>query len=195
MQINEIADTKLQCMEKGLKTLQTAGRTASRRERQNLGLGDFDDEITDSRFSSNRDRSNSHRNEDDDFNDSAIGHEDPSHPFAHGGSSRDEQNQAPYSAGSGSTPPPFGSPDRRVSYSTANSSTAYTPTIVKPPMFPSQIQHTQQTLPSPYSQQQQMLPNPQQQLPSFSSAFGMPSISSVIGNSSRHHSPAVTTLG
>lgn len=191
----DIAYTQTQCMEKGVKTLQTAGRTASRRERQNVGLSDFDDEITDSRFGSNRDRSNSHRNDDDDFNDSAIGHDDPGHPFSHGGSSRDEQIQAPYSAGSGSTPPSFGSSDRRVSYSTAASSTGYTPTIANTPIFSSQIHNPQQILPTPYSHQPQMLPSPQQQLPSFSSAFGMPSISSVMGNTSRHHSPAVTTLG
>ncbi len=177
----------LQCMEKGLKTLQTAGRTASRRERRNLGISDFDDEITDSRFNSRQDRSNSHQHEDDGFNDSAIGPDDANHPFAqiH---SRDEQNQAPYSAGSGSTPPSFGS-DRRVSYSTAASSTGYTPTITATPQFPSQMINPQQTLPAPFPQQNQ------QMLPSFSSAFGMPSISSVMRNSSPHRSPAVTTLG
>ncbi len=165
-------------MEKGLKTLQTAGRTASRREaRANLGH-DFDsDDISDSRFPpSRRERSRSHQDEEDGFNDSAIGPED--HPFANGnnfGPSRDDHQQAPYSAGGMSDPLPSYSSARSFSInSNASSSLAgFTPTVTAAPQFPS------------------VHPQPQT-LPSFSAAFGMPSISGVLHHSP-HHSPAVTT--
>lgn len=165
-------------MEKGLKTLQTVGRTASRREsRANLGH-DFDsDDISDSRFPpSLRERSRSHQDEEDGFNDSAIGPED--HPFVNSnafGSSRDDQQQVPYSAGGISNPSPSYSSARSFSNnSNASSSLAgFTPTVTAAPQFPSSHQQPQT-------------------LPSFSAAFGMPSLSTVLHHSP-HHSPAVTT--
>lgn len=165
-------------MEKGLKTLQTAGRTASRREaRANLGH-DFDsDDISDSRFlPSRRERSRSHQDEEDGFNDSAIGHED--HPFINSnafGSSREEHQQAPYSAGGMSNPSPSYSSARSFSINSNASSSLprFTPTVTAAPQFPA-IQQQPQTLPS------------------FSAAFGMPSISAVLHHSP-HNSPAVST--
>lgn len=164
-------------MEKGLKTLQTASRTASRREALANPNPDFDsDEMLDSRFHpSRRDRSKSDQDEDGGFNDSGIviGSEDPS--FVNGtafGSSREDHQQAPYSAGGMSHPSPSFSPARSFSInSSASSSLAgFTPTVTAAPQFP---------------------PQPQT-LPSFSAAFGMPSISAVLHHSPRH-SPAVTT--
>ena len=165
-------------MEKGLKTLQTAGRTASRREaRANLGH-DFDsDEISDSRFSlSGRERSRSNQDDEDGFNDSAIGPDD--HPFVNGntfGSSRDDHPQASYSSGGLSNPSPSYSSARSFSInSNASSSLAgFTPTVTAAPQLPS-IHQQPQTLPS------------------FSAAFGMPSISAVLHHSP-HNSPTVTT--
>ena len=167
-------------MEKGLKTLQTAGRTASRREaRANLGHNFDSDEISDSRFPlSRRERSRSHQDEEDGFNDSAIGPED--HPFVNSnafgsGSSRDDHQQTMYSAGGISNPSPSYSSARSFSInSNASSSLAgFTPTVTAAPQVPS-IHQQPQTLPS------------------FSAAFGMPSISAVLHHSP-HHSPAVTT--
>ena len=167
------------CMEKGLKTLQAAGRTASRREaRANMGPEFDSDEMSDSRFSSSRrDRSRSHQDEEDVFNDSAIGPED--HSFVNGNafvSNRDDHQQIPYSAGGMSNPSPSYSSNRSFSInSNASSSIAgFTPTVTSAPPFPSTIHQQQQTLPS------------------FSDAFGMPSISAVLHHSPRH-SPAVTT--
>ena len=159
-------------MEKGLKTLQTAGRTASRREaRANLGH-DFDsDEISDNRFPHpRREGSRSHQDEDEVFNDSAIGPEGNSF-----GPSRDEHQHAPYSAGGISNPSPSYSSARSFSInSNASSSLAgFTSTVTAPPPCPSAHQQPQT-------------------LPSFSAAFGMPSISAVLHHSP-HHSPAVTT--
>ncbi|MCJ1455961.1 hypothetical protein MMC28_006318 [Mycoblastus sanguinarius] len=142
------------CMEKGLKTLKTAGRHASRRERATFGGSDFGDEISDSHVSHiSRERSKGHGEDDESFNDSAIAiAPDTDHSFTTG------------AAGLSSSRPSYGS---RQSFSSA-SSTGFTPTITASPQF---------------------APVQQQTLPSFSSAFGMPSISSVI----HHHSPPVTT--
>ncbi|CAD6564487.1 MAG: hypothetical protein ASARMPREDX12_002683 [Alectoria sarmentosa] len=171
-------NVEAKCMEKGLKTLQTVGRTASRREaRANLGREIDSDEISDSRFPPHRrERSRSHQDEEDGFNDSAIGPED--HPFVNSnafGSSRDDHQQAPYSAGGMSNPSPSYSSARSFSInSNASSSLAgFTPTVTAAPQFPSLHQQPQT-------------------LPSFSAAFGMPSISAVLHHSP-HHSPAVTT--
>ena len=165
-------------MEKGLKTLQTAGRKASRREARANPSHDFDsDDISDSRYPpSQRERSRSHQEDEDSFNESAIGSE--VHPFANGnafGSSRDDHQQAPYSAGGMSNPSPSYSSARSFSInSNAPSSLAgFTPTVTAAPQFPSVHQQSQT-------------------LPSFSAAFGMPSISAVLHHSP-HHSPAVTT--
>ena len=162
-------------MEKGLKTLQAAGRTASRRE-ANLNHDGDSDEVLDNRFSSSQgERARSHQDEDA-FNDSGIGHED--HQFVNGDlfrSSRDDHQQAPYSAGGLSNPSPSYSSTRSFSINSNASSSlaAYTPTVTAAPPVSSAHQ-------------------PSQTLPSFSAAFGMPSISAVLQHSP-HHSPAVTT--
>ena len=163
-------------MEKGLKTLQTAGRTASRREaRANMGH-DFDaDEISEGRFP-RHEHSRSHQDQEDGFNDSAIGPED--HSFASGnafGSSRDDHQQASYSAGGMSNPSPSYTSARSFSINSNASSSlpGFTPTVTAAPQFPSVHQQPQT-------------------LPSFSAAFGMPSISAVLHHSP-HHSPTVTT--
>ena len=164
-------------MEKGLKTLQTAGRTATRRERAGLG-GDLDlddSEITDSRYPPSR-RSKSHHEDDDhSFDDSALG-TDADHPFI-STSRHDDQSYAVPSA------TPSYSPSGR-SYSTA-SSAGYTPTITAAPQFGSPLLAQSQSLP-PFQPQQPTLP-------SFSSAFGMPSISTVMSSHSPQRGAAVTT--
>ena len=164
-------------MEKGLKTLQTAGRTAARRERASQG-GDLDrddSEITDSRYPTSR-RSKSHHEDDDrSFNDSAIG-PDADHPFI----STNRHDDQPYAIPS--TTPSYSSSGR--SYSTA-SSTGYTPTITAAPQFGSPMLAQSQSLP-PFQPQQPTLP-------SFSSAFGIQSISSVMSSHSPQRGAAVTT--
>lgn len=157
-------------MEKGLKTLQAAGRTASRRERQPFGGSDIEyDEITDSRYPpQQRDCTKSHQDDvDDGFNDSAIG---PDADRSYAPSTHNEQ--APYSGGNNT--PPYSS-SRSFSIS---SSTGYTPTITAAPQFSPQPVHYQT-------------------LPSFSSAFGVPSIPSISSVIQHQHSPhqhtAVTT--
>lgn len=172
-------------MEKGLKTLQSAGRTASRRERQHFGGSDGEyDEITDSRFPpTRRDRSKSHLDDGDDgFNDSALG-PDADHPFLIGAQSDQHRSyassthneQAPYTGGTAT--PPYSS---GRSFSTS-SSTGYTPTITAASQYSPQPVHYQQP----------------QTLPSFSSAFGVPNIPSISSVIQHQHSPhqhtAVTT--
>ena len=165
-------------MEKGLKTLTTTGRTALRRDRDRIQSSfhgsDIDDELP-PHHSPHSQRSRSHHS--DNFNDSGLGNEGD-HPFT-----RDEP---PYSATS-TTLPTFPSPR---THSIA-SSTGYTPTITAAP-YPSTLQ------PSPPLQQQHNLPpsfsqQPQQTLPSFSSAFGLQSISSVMNPSHHHRGAAVTS--
>ena len=173
----QLKPTSPQCMEKGLKTLQTAGRTATRRERASLG-GDLDlddSEITDSRCPPSR-RSKSHHEDDDhSFNDSAIG-PDADHPFISTNRHDDQSYAIP------SATPSYSSSGR--SYSTA-SSTGYTPTITAAPQFGSPMLAQSQSLP-PFQPQQPTLP-------SFSSAFGMPSISTVMSSHSPQRGAAVTT--
>lgn len=166
-------------MEKGLKTLQTASRTASRREARANPNSDFDSvEILEKPFHpSRRDRSGSHQDEDP-FNDSGIVVGSEEHSFVNGnalGSSREDHQQAPYSAGGLSNPSPSYSSARSFSInSNASSSLAsFTPTVTAAPQFPP-------------------VPQQPQTLPSFSTTFGMPSISAVLHHSPRH-SPAVTT--
>lgn len=60
-------------MEKGLKNLQSAVRTASRRERQHFDHSGFHDEIHENPFDPYREGSKSRLIDDDEFNDSAIG--------------------------------------------------------------------------------------------------------------------------
>lgn len=155
-------------MEKGLKTLQSAGRTAARRERSHI-TDDYLENLSND-HSPIRSRSKSQDNASDGFNDSAIGPDNES-PFASRGQD-DQQHQAPYSAGSR-----FSTPIRTFSTSSSSLS-SLTPTITASPQF--SIVHTPSI---PQSQQQQ-----QQTLPSFSATFGMqnlgsdsmPSISSVM---------------
>lgn len=189
-------------MEKGLKTLQTAGRTASRRElgAQNSTVhasGGIIDELEDcldiNHLSPTRERSRSHPNSDDGFNDSAIG-PDADHPFATRGledpnhhslrPSPQSSHQIPsfaqpYTTSSRGHTPPFLPPSRTFSIasSSAISSTSFTPTITAAPQFPSQLTQFPSQLPS--ARERQNSTGSGQTLPSFSAAFGMPSISSV----------------
>lgn len=164
-------------MEKGLKTLQATGRTASRREKQQFGDSDIEcDEITDSRYPPpRRHRSKSHQDEvEEGFNDSAIG-PDADHPFLMGAQSEQNRSYAssthnehpPYSGGN--VTPPLSS-HRSFSIS---SSTGYAPTITAAPQYSPQPIYYQQ----------------QQTLPSFSSAFGVPSIPSISSVIQHQHSP------
>ncbi len=162
-------------MGKGLKTLQTAYRTALRREAHANLSHDFDsDDISDSCISlSRRKRSQSHQDEEDGFNDSAIGPED--HPFVKSnasGSSRDDHQQAPYSAGGIFYPSPSTTPSFSINSNAYSLLAGPTPTVTAAPQFP-------------YIQQQP------QTLPSFSVAFGMPSISAAL-HRSPYNSPALT---
>ena len=112
-------------MEMGLKTPQTSGHTVSRRE-----------------------RSPSYQDEEDSFNDSAIGPED--HPFVHynaPGHSRDAHQHTSYSSSGYSMPPSYNA-------------------VAPQHSFPRQQPQT---------------------LPSFSDAFGMPSISA--GSNRLHLQP------
>ena len=160
-------------MEKGLKTLSTLGKTANRRERYSKNSSDPNEEITDSRDCASRRSQSHHSNSPNDFDDSGLGHS-----FGH----KNDPQSAPYSAGGlSASSPSFPSPHR--TYSSA-SSTGYTPTIAAAP-------YLQQ---SPVQPQAHSLPPFQQPtLPSFSSAFGMPSISSVINPPHHHRGSAVTT--
>ena len=172
-----------QCMEKGLKTLTTTGKSAIRREQGRLhssfpGSSDIDEDLS-NHHSPQSHRSRSHSDENHSFNDSGLGGD---HTF--------NQDENPYSATS-TTLPPFPSPHRTLSIT---SSTTYTPTITAAP-YPasSSLQQSpplqqQHHLPPSFSQQQQ-----QQTLPSFSTAFGMQSISSVMNPSHHQRGAAVTS--
>lgn len=171
-------------MEKGLKTLTTTGRTALRRDRdriQNSFHGsDMDDDLP-THHSPHSHRSRSHHS--DNFNDSGLGNEGDHH------FTRDEP---PYSATS-TTLTNFPNSPRPHSIT---SSTGYTPTITAAPLYPSSsaLQQSpplqqQHNLPPSFSQQQQQ----QQTLPSFSSAFGIQSISSVMNPNHHHQRGAAVT--
>ena len=180
-----VADMPQQCMEKGLKNLQTAARTASRREHHPSNSDPGYDGLSESPYSQQqhrapRDRSISHQDDGDEFNDSAIGPEADqlflnSHQNEHQRSyaSSVHNEQGPNSAGT--TTPPYSSTGR--SFSTS-SSTMMTPSIAAG--FHS-VQHS-----SPYQQ-------PSQTLPSFNSAFGMQSLGSMVNRHSPQHYSAVTT--
>jgi hypothetical protein len=169
-------------MEKGLKTLQAAGRTASRRERRRIGSEDVQyDEITDSRYPPpQQDHSKPHQDDVDD-GDSAIGPDADQHFLigAQGDRNRSylsstRNEQVAYHGGT--ITPPFSN----STFSTP-SSAIYTPNITAAPMYS----------PQPVTYQQS------QTLPSFSSAFGTPSIPSISTVIQHQHSPhqhtAVTT--
>ncbi|KAL2041479.1 hypothetical protein N7G274_005861 [Stereocaulon virgatum] len=165
------------CMEKGLKTLQTAGRTATRRERANLGndLDPHNSDIPDSRYATPQ-QSGSHQEGDEpSFNDSGLGRSG-NHPFT----TNSRHDDQPYTLPSAT--PSYSSSVR--SYSTPTS-TGYTPTIPNAPQFGSPMMAQSQSLPP--------LQPPQPTLPSFSSAFGMPSISTVMSSHSPQRGAAVTT--
>jgi len=160
-------------MEKGLKTLQSAGRTASRRDRERTAnIDDFTGDFLGDHFGP-RSRSRSHDNISDGFNDSAIG-QDPDHPF-----SRQEDIPVPHSAGGISSSSRSFTPNLTFS---KNSSTlpGFTPTITAAPQLP---------------MVQSPTPTQQQTLPSFSAAFGMPSpfATSMPSISGVMRSPPVTT--
>lgn len=142
-------------MEKGLKTLQSTGRTAARRERTHL-TDDFPDHLSND-HSPIRSRSRSQDNISDGFNDSAIGPDNEA-PFVSRGQDN-PHHQPPHSAGSR-----FSTPIRTFSTSSTSLS-SLTPTVTASPQF--SILHSPSM---PQSQQQQ------QTLPSFSAAFGMQSL-------------------
>lgn len=171
-------------MEKGLKTLQTANRSFHRRERQ-CGNSDAEyDEFSDTRYQppQGRDRSKSRQGDGDEFNDSAIGpdadqpfltNKQNDHPRSYASSQRSypssvHNEQAPFSGGA--ITPPYSSTARSFSIS---SSTTLTPTMPAA----SSYHPVQQPSPSPY----------QQTLPSFSSAFGVPGLNSVLHPPSSSH--------
>ena len=117
--------TLRQCMEKGLKNLTAAGRTASRREVANLGTSPYDDNMN-IHPTSERKRSLGHSDEADSFPDNAMVH-DLDHPFRTG--PQDEHQQTPFSAGGLSSSTPSGR-----SFSTS-SSTFITPTVSSAAQF------------------------------------------------------------
>ena len=182
-------------MEKGLKTLQTAGRAASRRERDRAlentalhpsgAISDFDDYLT---LSPSRERSRSHPNSDDGFNDSAIGPDTdpsftrPSPRLSHQAPSTFSNNISSYPTPSRNhSPASFPPPPNRTfsnasSISVLSSNAGFTPTSLSgtQPLFPSQ-------LPSASARERQNSISGSgtsgQTLPSFSTTFGMPSLS------------------
>ena len=188
-------------MEKGLKTLQTAGRTAARRDRTTQhntlysggNVSDYEEYLDMNHLSPSREPSKSHPNSDDGFNDSAIG-PDTEHLFTTRSledlnhhslrPSPKSSHQAPSFTQSYPTPsrghtPPVQPPARTFSNasSSAISSTGFTPTVTAAPQFPSQLPQFPSQLPS--ARERQNSTGSGQTLPSFSAAFGMPSISTV----------------
>lgn len=163
-------------MERGLRDLRAAERTASRRQRQQLVGSDLD-EGTDSPYHPQRDRSGSHQ---DGFNDSGLGN-DPEHQYLPSNNNGPQRSSyasslhnepAQYSAET-STPPT----NSNRSYS-LSSSNGYTSNILNT---------------SPYQTIHQSLPftQPQPQtLPSFSTTFGL---QSSINRHLPQQDPAVTT--
>ena len=123
----------------------------------------FNDSIRRPFSLSRRKRSRSQRDEEDGSNDSAIG---KGNAF---GSSRDDHQQAPYSAGGMFYPSPSITPSFSINSNTPPLLARFAPTVTAPP----------------YIHQRPQI------LPSFSVAFGMPSISSV-SLPSPHVLPAVT---
>ncbi len=157
-------------MEKGLKTLQTAGRSASRSRRQTFDVGAID-QMTDTRYQAPLESQG-----DDIFNDSGLG-QDPEHHFLPNAQSDQRRHYAtsihtepaPFSAGA--ITPPYSS---NRSYSQCSSSNGISVINTSP------YQTIQQ--PSPFQQQQQTLP-------SFSSAFGQPIVSSLPPATTQRRSP------
>ncbi|KAL9125578.1 MAG: hypothetical protein Q9217_005243 [Psora testacea] len=138
----QIVETK--CMEKGLITLQSIGRSASRRERNRTSNSlQADDNPLDTYVHGHgpshfpRSRSDSHDNNSENFNDSAIVTETDL-PYATRPRD-DEQQQAPYSTGGLTNSPPSSLPTNRTpSTSTVSFSIpSMTPTITAAPQFPS----------------------------------------------------------
>ena len=155
-------------MEKGFKTLIATGKSAIRREQSrpqgSFPSSDIDEDLPNHHSPvSHRSRSH-HSDRGHSFNDSGLGG-DPSFP--------DENS---YSA-TVTTLPPFSSPHGTHSIT---SSTAYPPTMKTPPYLPS-------------ASLQQSPPLQQQTLPSFSTAFGMEGIASVMNPSHHQRGAAVTS--
>ncbi|KAL6715918.1 hypothetical protein ACLMJK_006879 [Lecanora helva] len=161
------------CMEKGLKTLHSIGKTAQRRERLQTG-GDHSDV--------------SQEPESHSFNDSGINlsSDNPFPPHDQGQHQRASyyssfhHEPSSYAAGPGTVTPPYTHPGHR-SYSHSSAST-----------IPTTSPFTTVSNSSPH-QRPQPLPQP---LPSFSSTFGSPSVPVVqhpINRRSPHHNPIVTT--
>ena len=169
-------------MEKGLKPLLAVGR---RRPHVANPSDDLEDDgiIPDSRYASSRVSKSNHDEDENSFNDSGIGigHDVSDLPFPPLQTTHPpnrHNNDAPYSSGG-------------RSYSTA-SSTGFTPKNPAAPTFGSPMMTQNQGLPSPFAQAQSQSPG-QTSLPSFSSAFGIPSISSVIHSHEPGRGAAVTT--
>ena len=190
-------------MEKGLKTLQTSARTARRREGQANtvhGGSDYDEDFLPS-FT--REHPSSHANSEDGFADSAMGlddrgsfHErsldDPFAPnlFHSSPHSRPQQRQhqshhqhhrqSTQPSPIARTPPPSFAPAHRTFSTSSTISSSLTPVMTSAPSFPSQYASSTRQSPSQTERERTMLP-------SFSSTFGMPSISNAIR-------PPVTTV-
>lgn len=159
-------------MEKGLKTLQTAGRTATRRERTAQHLQPSPD-IEENRYLLQPqlyERSKSHPSSemDESFNDSAIGPDPAEQPFSTSFNlssppsvQRNAQAIHPYRPSyAESYTPPSRPPVRTfsdASLSSLSSAAGFTP---MPTQLPSQISNVRHS------------PTPQK-LPSFSAAFGI----------------------
>ena len=148
-------------MEKGLKTLQTSGRTATRRERQTHPHSGS--ECDEDFYPSFREPSRS-RQHSEDYTDSALGPDDhfnrsTEDPFSHPHHPPHQQRHSTQPSPINRTPP-FPAPGRTFSQSSTLSSN-FTPTLSTAPPFPSELSHSR---PSP-NQSSRMLP-------SFSSAFG-----------------------
>lgn len=172
-------------MEKGLKTLQAAGRTASRRERNasHSALPSISDveaeEINPYSDCIIQQSSKSRPHSEDNFNDSAIGQEGE-HPFTFGGpsarSSPPSSNQIlsqyhhPYPTPTGGHSPQFPPPLRTYSNASDMSSMGLTPTITAAPPFPSQLSLANPSVQFP---SQRRSSGGGQQLPSFNDAFGL----------------------
>ena len=159
-------------MERGLKTLQTANRTASRRSRRPSGGTDnaYDDG-SGGQYPSRPDQARPNQDEEDDtFNDSAI---DPGSDH-HGFHSSSIEHQHPY------TPINHDQalyPAGTITPTYSSSSLSYPSTLISSPY---------QIIPQPSPHQQP------ERLPSFSSTFGpatIPTTQSVINRHSPPHHP------
>ena len=170
-------------MEKGVRTLHTAGRRASRHGYEPIEGSDAED-TTSTRYPPPPNRSLLHRDEGDDpFKDSGLGH-DLDHPFLarsqneHQRSYASSSHNEPIPLSGGTITPPYSS---HGSYSLSSSS-GVNSAIANSSQFPLFQQ------PSPLQ--------PPQSLPSFSAAFGSsgnPSFQTPLPRQSPHHQHTVVT--